>query len=67
VPDLYYRVVRMARLAGLLYWVSASFVFLDDAGVGSLAAAFTDSFEDLRDRHGPGGGESSGGKMPPGR
>jgi hypothetical protein len=67
MPDVYDRGVAVASLAWFLDGVSASFVFLDDARVGALTAAFTNSFEDLADRHFPGRGESSGGKMPPGR
>ena len=61
------RVVGAACLASLFDGVGASFVFLDDAGIGSLAAAFIDSFEDLGNGHVPGLFESSGGKRPPGR
>lgn len=57
----------LAGLAGLFHREGASFVLLDDARVAPLAAAFTDSFQDLRDRCLPGPVESSGGKMPPGR
>ena len=67
MPDFEDGVVGAAFLAGLLHGVGAPFVFLDDAGVGSLAAAFTDSFEDLGDGHAPGALEPSGGEMPPGR
>jgi hypothetical protein len=59
--------VSLAFLAGLFHREGASFVLLDDAGVAPLAAAFTDSFEDLRNRRFPGPFEPSGGKMPPGR
>ena len=67
MPDVYDWGVAVAGLARLLNGISAAFVFLDYAGVGPLPAVFTDSFEDLADRHDLGGGESSGGKMPPGQ
>ena len=67
MPDRYDRVVCAACLSRLFDGIGAPNVFLDDARIGSLAAAFIDSFEDLADRHEPGGGEPSGGKMPPGR
>ena len=57
----------LAGLARLFYWVGASFIFLDDTGIGSLTAAPSDAFKDLDDSHCRGGCQSSGGKMPPGR
>jgi putative transposase len=66
-PDFQRRVVPVAHLAGLFYREGASFVLLDDARVGPLAAAFIYSFQDLRNRCFRGSSEPSGGKMPPGR
>jgi hypothetical protein len=67
MPDGDDRVEWAACLSLLFDGIGASYIFLDDAGIGSLAAAFTDSVQDFRDGHRCCAAEPSGGKMPPGR
>jgi hypothetical protein len=50
-PDFNDRIVMAACLACLLCRVAAAPVFLDDARIGSPAAAFSHPLEDLCDGH----------------
>jgi hypothetical protein len=55
-------IVPLACLGTLFDREGASFVLLDDARVGPLAAAFIDSFQDLCNRCVPGPLEPAGGR-----